>query len=452
MIPRYLEAVASGKEDEMATDYLRDERAWQLYEVIREGEEAEQCALWHEIREEMFLSRMLQLRTGNMCLTGEGNSVEQHLQFFVKDSKNSWTKKQKIAGVLGRAANGLGRNSLLDLSFSLLKTAIEMDPDCGSANGSEGPDRVSLAKRYLGVFFDSASADRAIQAAKKNPHASSQKTASQHTVAVVPPSSIHNWREYQTRDGRRYYHNFVTNETQWNIPPGWGNRPQTNTAQTEVVSTSPGSGSNTDAAGDTSKSVSSTSTAQGSHSTVQRIDEHKINPAPSREASISAQALGGRSVVGNDVTSSAHTGSSTGGLGWMDEVTKRQGAASTDVSGLRQIQMPTSARDFLQWSHQQASLISAKGGSVSGTDQSGKQALNDTSASSLLANPSTEDSSAQYSRQEVFKRRKLCVTVPSSVVNSVGANGILSTIGDSKQRNAGSGCGHSCDDRTLFLE
>ena len=317
---------------------------------------------------------------------------------------------------------------------------------------------------------------------------SSKKTASQHTVAVVPPSSIHNWREYQTRDRRKYYHNFVTKETQWNIPPGWGNRPQTNTAQTEVVSTSPGSGSNTDAAGDTSKSVSSTSTAQGSHSTVQRIDEHKINlahaayftaasskPSPmptgthadvvtsapagstpkgpaSREASISAQALGGRSVVGNDVTSSAHTGSSTGGLGWMDEVTKRQGAASTDVSGLRQIQMPTSARDFLQWSHQQASLISAKGGSVSGTDQSGKQALNDTSASSLLANPSTEDSSAQYSRQEVFKRRKLCVTVPSSVVNSVGANGILSTIGDSKQRNAGSGCGHSCDDRTLFLE
>ena len=245
---------------------------------------------------------------------------------------------------------------------------------------------------------------------------SSKKTESQHTVAVFPPSSIHNWREYQAKDGRKYYHNFVTKETQWNIPPGWGNRPQTNTAQTEVVFTSPGSGSNTAAAVDTSKPVSSTSAVQGLHPTMQRIDEPKISPAhsayfaaasskpspmptgthadvvtsasagstpkgpASREASISGQALGGRSVVGNDVSSSAHT-------------------------------------------------------SVEG-----------------FAKPSTEVSSAQYRGQEVFKRRKLCVTVPSALVNSVGANGILSTTGESKQRNAGNGGGQSFDDRTLFLE
>jgi hypothetical protein len=95
----------------VTTDFLKDEYASQLYEIVRAEEggvstmltteakeralEAEQSGLWYQIRKEVYDGRMQELLTGKLSLTGDENSVEQHLNFHVKDCKHSNVKKQR---------------------------------------------------------------------------------------------------------------------------------------------------------------------------------------------------------------------------------------------------------------------------------------------------------------------------------------------------------------------
>ena len=201
---------------------LKDLRAQLLYRIIRAGGddsidcrclqgaeedgaddvaswEVEQSCLWHEIREELYQSRMQQLQLGNLSLTGD-ISVAQHLDFYVKESKHSAAKRQRVAAVLDRAAQGLDRSNMLALSFSLLKTALDMDVEndsaagaaggCGGMHEAAGGQRLAIARLFMGLFFDSSSAARGIEAAcTKHPAATSTPSTRTTAAASVPTCS-----------------------------------------------------------------------------------------------------------------------------------------------------------------------------------------------------------------------------------------------------------------------
>jgi len=315
---------------------ITHERALELYELIRtggddksaEGWEQEQSLLWHDIRQSLYEERMQQLQTGRLSLTGHEPSVEQHLVWHVKDSKNSNVRKQRVAAVLERAASGLDRGTLLSLSLSLLKSALEMEPEADAAlqqsaapapgpaetSGAQDRRRAALAKQFMLPFFGPAAAERAVDAAtgprqglrqghpqptpasaqqpalmqvQRPPaaapsarapqvqaqlatstssmqveqlraknwthaglhaskhaslHASMQAVAAARATGAPPVAvavkaplraggetavadhaawSNHTWKEYASPSGRKYYHNYESNVTQWDPPPQW---------------------------------------------------------------------------------------------------------------------------------------------------------------------------------------------------------------------------------------
>ena len=276
MIPRYgFKSAVDAEDRKTSNGYITDPRSHELYEMIRAGAdgvcmqsvndrcanregldeewEQEQAWLWYEIRQSLYKERMQQLQSGKLSLTGLENSVEQHLQYHVKDSKNSTAKKHRLTAVLDRAAQGLDRSNLIKLSFSLLKSALAMDSESEGRPSSAGgasleEQRAGLARQFLGLFVGQSTADRAVDAASTRPHleathapltqsfnarqvpgAASSFKASTTGVEDKQISSAAgakhladtDWKEYTTPQGRKYYHNAVTKTTQWELPPGW---------------------------------------------------------------------------------------------------------------------------------------------------------------------------------------------------------------------------------------